>query len=79
MTNEEVYKALEAGHTRFLAKRSKRVYFVHSDQMEILKPFSQNVLLIGWPEKLSPARSVRGKNRGRKWVWLSPNGMEVAS
>lgn len=77
MTNEEVYESLKGGNNRFLAKRSKRVYFVHIDQMAILTPFTDDVLIVGWPETLSPAMKMR-RYRGRKWVWLSPKNIEIA-
>lgn len=78
MTNEAVYNALAAGHTRFIAKRSGKVYFIHTDQMEILKPFTDDVLLIGFPEIQSPTRTMRRFRGGRKWVWLSPKNIELA-
>ena len=72
MTNEEVYDALMSGRTRFVA-RSKRVYLIHEDQADFLRPFADSVLLHGVPEK--EPRMARQK----KWVWLSPRNIKLAS
>lgn len=78
MSPEEVFKALERGDNRFIAKRSKRIYVMDPAQREVLKPFEgNNVLLIGFPEVLSAGMKMR-RYRGRKWVWLSPAGIELA-
>jgi len=79
MTNQEVLDLLVKGNTRFVAKRSKRVYFIHSDQQEILKMAgpAEDLLLIGFPETLSPRMAMR-RYRGRKWVWLSPKNINPA-
>ncbi|MBY3333797.1 hypothetical protein HFN98_24715 [Rhizobium laguerreae] len=77
MTNQEVYEALERGESRFVAKRSGRVYLIPSDQKELLLANDDDLLLIGWPEMLSPKMSLR-RYRGRKWVWLSPKNIAIA-
>lgn len=76
MTNEEVFKAMEAGHDRFLSKGSGRIYRLDPAQRDVLVPFTDDVLLVGFPETLSPRQQIR--RSGRKWVWLAPKNMDLA-
>lgn len=76
MTNQEVFEAMERGVDRFKTKRSKRIYRLDPAQRTLLQPFDEDVLLIGFPEVLSPLQKRR-RGSGRTWSWLSPKNLEL--
>lgn len=77
MTNQEVFEAMERGVDRFMVKRSKRIYLLDPAQRPVLRPFNTaDVLLIGFPEVLSPMQKRR--RSGRKWSWLAPKNLCLA-
>lgn len=74
MTGAEVREAMKRGIDRFRHARSGREFALDPAQATLLEgDDADEVLLIGFPIQQNP------RKRGRKWSWLAPKNLEIAS
>ncbi len=74
MTGAEIREAMLRGVSRFRHVRTGREFSLDPLQACLLEDADADaVLLIGYPVQQHP------RKRGRKWQWLAPKNLEIAT